>query len=215
MQEQPLPPLSPPSGEAVIATHTATQASALDPVAVLQGFRAQRRELQAQLSSLDDMRRELGRELSREPQVEAQRAGTEKRLADVNARITVTDAQIAAADAQVAAATAVPGATVEPPPVDVQRSGADEDIFAMSLVFLFVLFLPIVIAYSRRIWRRSAAAVTSLPGDVLERFGRLEQSVDAVAVEVERIGEGQRFITRVLSDAGTTAELIAERRNLL
>ncbi len=215
MQEQPLPPLSPPSGEAVIATQTATPATAIDPVAVLQGFRAQRRELQGQLSRLEDMHRGLGRELSREPQAGAQRAGIEKRLADVDARIAATDAQVAAADAQVAAATAVPGATVEPPPAIIERSGADEEIFAMSLVFLFVLFLPIVIAYSRRIWRRSAAAVTALPGDVLERFGRLEQSVDAVAVEIERIGEGQRFMTRVLSDAGTTADLIAERRSPL
>lgn len=32
------------------------------------------------------------------------------------------------------------------------------------------------------------------------RLSNLEQSVDAVAIEIERIGEGQRFMTRVFAD---------------
>jgi len=32
------------------------------------------------------------------------------------------------------------------------------------------------------------------------RLGRLEQAVDSIAVEVERISEGQRFTTRLLTD---------------
>ena len=220
MQAQPSTPVAPSSPAAEPATGVAVDAAIAtaapglmsDPAAVLQGLRAQRSELRDQLSSLEDMRRDLGRELNRQPQSEVQLAGVEKRLAEVDARISATDKQIAAADAQVAAATAVPGATVEPPPVIVEHAGPDEDVVAMSLLFLFVLFLPIVIAYSRRIWRRSAKVVTTLPGEMLERFGRLEQSVDAIAVEVERIGEGQRFMTRVLSDAGATAELVAGRR---
>jgi hypothetical protein len=38
------------------------------------------------------------------------------------------------------------------------------------------------------------------PADFTDRLKNLEQSVDAVAVEIERIGEGQRFMTRVFSD---------------
>ena len=33
-----------------------------------------------------------------------------------------------------------------------------------------------------------------------ERLARLEQAVDAIAVEIERISEGQRFTTRLLSE---------------
>ncbi|MDB4906749.1 MAG: hypothetical protein JWO05_1533 [Gemmatimonadetes bacterium] len=33
-----------------------------------------------------------------------------------------------------------------------------------------------------------------------ERMTRLEQSVEAIAVEVERVGEGQRYLTRVLAE---------------
>lgn len=32
------------------------------------------------------------------------------------------------------------------------------------------------------------------------RLARLEQAVDAIAVEIERISEGQRFTTRLLAD---------------
>jgi hypothetical protein len=35
---------------------------------------------------------------------------------------------------------------------------------------------------------------------VLPRLDRLEQAVDAIAVEVERISEGQRFVTKALTE---------------
>src|SRR5258708_23335372 len=55
---------------------------------------------------------------------------------------------------------------------------------------------------ARRIWRRGAAVVTSFPRELSERLDRLDQAVDAIALEVERIGEGQRFVTRVMSEGG-------------
>ena len=36
--------------------------------------------------------------------------------------------------------------------------------------------------------------------DLTDRFRNLEQSIDAVAIEVERIGEGQRHMTNLLVD---------------
>jgi hypothetical protein len=39
-----------------------------------------------------------------------------------------------------------------------------------------------------------------------ERFTRLEQAVEAVAIEVERISEGQRFVTRVLAERNGALE---------
>jgi hypothetical protein len=36
--------------------------------------------------------------------------------------------------------------------------------------------------------------------ELTDRFRNLEQSIDAVAIEVERIGEGQRFMTRLLAE---------------
>ena len=38
----------------------------------------------------------------------------------------------------------------------------------------------------------------SVPADA--RLARIEQAVDAIALEIERISEGQRFTTRLLSE---------------
>jgi len=47
--------------------------------------------------------------------------------------------------------------------------------------------------------------VSALPHDIVQRFTQIDQAVESIAVEVERIGEGQRFITRVLSEQGRGA----------
>ncbi len=45
------------------------------------------------------------------------------------------------------------------------------------------------------LWNRPDNAPAT-PSDVSDRLSDLERSVDAVAIEVERVGEGQRFMTR-------------------
>jgi hypothetical protein len=40
-----------------------------------------------------------------------------------------------------------------------------------------------------------------------DRMARLEQAVEAIALEVERISEGQRFTTKLLSDRATADRL--------
>jgi hypothetical protein len=57
--------------------------------------------------------------------------------------------------------------------------------------------VPIAKAIARRIDR--GASHTSVPSEVSARLERMEHAIDAVAVEVERIAEGQRFTTRLLS----------------
>jgi hypothetical protein len=47
---------------------------------------------------------------------------------------------------------------------------------------------------------RSQARLRGSDPLVEQRLARIEQAVDAVAVEVERISEGQRFTTRLLSE---------------
>jgi hypothetical protein len=54
--------------------------------------------------------------------------------------------------------------------------------------------------YVRRIWRDGRSETPALTADYTARLTNIEQSLDAVAVEVERIGEGQRFMTRVLTE---------------
>lgn len=53
--------------------------------------------------------------------------------------------------------------------------------------------------YVRRIWRRRSM-IPDLSRLLTDNLTQLEQSVAAVAVEVERIGEGQRSITRLFTE---------------
>jgi len=179
------------------------------PSAVYQGMVKQREVLGDQMDRLQNERRDISNRLNGEEQQLSQvdKAGLEKRLTTLDGRIEAMDKQIAAADAQVAATAAVPGAVVEPPPIE--RHGPPEEVFVLGGIFMFVAIMPISIAYARRIWRRSAAAVAAIPQDIIDRFTQIDQAVESIAVEVERIGEGQRFITRVLSDQGKRPALEA------
>ncbi|MDQ6827863.1 MAG: hypothetical protein M3081_03255 [Gemmatimonadota bacterium] len=40
----------------------------------------------------------------------------------------------------------------------------------------------------------------SLPPASEERLARMEQAIDSIAIEIERISEGQRFTTKLLSE---------------
>lgn len=169
------------------------------PTLVYRGAHAQRGELRDQLETLVQSRHGLLRELEDHSVAGPATTGMQERIVQLDARIAELDKAMATADAQVALAAAVPGAVVmQPPPV--RDGGSDVDVVA-PMVALAVL-LPLSIAFARRVWRRSAAAAVALPHDLMERLGRLEQTGEATALEVERIGEGQRFVTRLLTERG-------------
>lgn len=53
---------------------------------------------------------------------------------------------------------------------------------------------------TNRIWGKDKHATPRELDDVRQRLEQLQQSMDSVAVEVERISEGQRFTTRLLAE---------------
>jgi hypothetical protein len=69
-----------------------------------------------------------------------------------------------------------------------------------TMIVLVAVGSPIARAYARRIDTRTTAAPAILPVEVAQRLAAIEQAVDSVAVEVERISEGQRFTTKLLSE---------------
>lgn len=54
--------------------------------------------------------------------------------------------------------------------------------------------------YARRVWHRDGGADSTPPAEFTDRLTHLEQSLDATAIEIERIGEGQRFMTRLFTE---------------
>jgi hypothetical protein len=57
---------------------------------------------------------------------------------------------------------------------------------------------PVARAFARRMDRE--AVQPKIPLELQGRLERMEQAIDSIAVEVERISEGQRFTTKLLSD---------------
>lgn len=168
---------------------------------IYEGAVAQRSELRRQLSRLQDQRREVASQLRSESVVSADRNGLEARLKTIDANIASVDAQLVHADMTVARAAAVPGAVVTPPPPAPRRDSWMNSGFAV--VFALFVMAPVAVAVARRIWKRSTLPPSLRPEMVASmdrRLDQIQQAVDSVAIETERIGESQRFLTRVLSE---------------
>ncbi len=71
-------------------------------------------------------------------------------------------------------------------------------IMAMAIVPITAIGFPIARAYARRV--EQGDATKRVPLEVTARLERMEQAIDSIAVEVERISEGQRFTTKLLSE---------------
>jgi len=83
-----------------------------------------------------------------------------------------------------------------PPPIDIPF----ELLTIVAIVFIVVALGPISLAVARLLWKRATGARDGA-WDSSPRLERLEHSVDAIAVEVERISEGQRYVTRLLTES--------------
>lgn len=64
---------------------------------------------------------------------------------------------------------------------------------------------------TNRIWGKEKGASPRELDEMRQRLEQLQQSVDSVAVEVERISEGQRFTTRLLAGRQEAGAVPVER----
>ena len=65
-------------------------------------------------------------------------------------------------------------------------------------ITVMVLGLPLIRAFTRR-WDRPV--ISDKPSaEISARLERIEQAVEAVAIEVERIAEAQRFSAKLMSE---------------
>lgn len=71
----------------------------------------------------------------------------------------------------------------------------------LPIVLAFFLLVPVSMAASKWFWRRSRPPVTPPRwNETSERLERVEQAVETIAIEIERVSEGQRYISRLLSE---------------
>ena len=93
-------------------------------------------------------------------------------------------------------------AVAPPAPEQLASEAIRSAIPIVAIVSVFFLF-PIAIAVSRFIWKRSTSPAPKAVGAdpaTHDRLEHLQQSMDAIAIEVERISENQRFVTKVMSE---------------
>jgi hypothetical protein len=70
-------------------------------------------------------------------------------------------------------------------------------IFVASIPVV-AIGLPLARAFASRIEHKSVGS--GIPVELTARLERMEQSIDTIAIEIERISEGQRFTTKLLAE---------------
>lgn len=178
--------------------------------AEVAAIRARRVELSNQLNSASDRRSELAAEMARQPPGPA-RDGMQERLAVLDTRLAQLESDIANTGRQLTEA-----ALIRPP--EAPGNDMPDNVLALSIVFTLFVIFPIAITLARNLWRRGTRKVVmqqSSP-ETNERLERLEHGVEAIAIEIERVSEGQRFVTKLLAEGAGPAriqqsETVAER----
>ena len=194
--------------------------------AQLQALRARREELDEQLQSITQWRGRLVQE-RHNAQAAGNRVVVEEldgRISELGARSKRIEQAMLSADDAIAQALAngvtEQGMFVAPAPPAPPAPGIpeiavtprmghlhDQGLFTSRDIAIVALgqslgFVILGFVLWRMAFRRGARSVqTGAPGHV----NQLQQSVDAIAVEVERISENQRFVTRLLNEQGQRA----------
>lgn len=186
-QNPPATPAPPGAGQTAPQTTGQLEQQLAELNVQRSGLLAQRSSLRSQLGSMriDNPAR---------PQVQAKDAEVGVQIAQVEGDIARTQAQIAERRGQFVLQPAGP-------PVNNRRRNPDPDlIVVMSFVLAISVLLPMSVARARRMWRGTPQPRPSGSDDIAPRLDRLEHAIDAIAIEVERVSEGQRFVTKILAE---------------
>ena len=95
---------------------------------------------------------------------------------------------------------------------DIPPQAVDISIAFFLMCAVIVIGWPIARAFGKRMER--GATTTAMPPAMSEQLQRIEQAVDAMSIEIERISESQRFIAKLQSGPGAerAALPLGERR---
>ena len=81
-----------------------------------------------------------------------------------------------------------------------------------SAMFAIIIVLYLVLNSARRF---SGTKSQGRSQEMADRIARIENAIESVAVEVERISEGQRFTSRILSEGAAAPVSVGEQRDQL
>ena len=167
-------------------------------------LRTRRDALSNQLESVQERRNEVADQLRSDETQAAERPGLQDRLAVLDERLVQIEKDIASNSEQLANSPARgrEGSTV---PANGGRGFPINVNGNLLTIFSFALLMPFAIQLARRLFapnrgpsRRELADLAAMQ----QRMNAMDGAIDAVALEVERIGEGQRFLTQAMVGNG-------------
>ena len=165
-----------------------------------------RSSLSSDLRLLVEKRDELMTVLSENPgrdraeRLQAQIAGTEADIAATRTALNVVDKQLAALQGiePVTTTEAITYAS-EAPPILIRGPAERERMMLFGGIALTAFLVVFVgMAYFRRTMRSAIDAMTSLQGQASTQMSALTAGIEAIAIEVERLGENQRFMSKMI-----------------
>jgi hypothetical protein len=164
----------------------------------VQALEARRSELSRQITSANKRREDVVRDLRRADDLT--RPGLQDRLKVLDGRIVQLEEQIAENGRMLAEAPrelAVREAAEPPARYGPFTSG---QLTAVSIVGTLGVLMPLAFGVARAMLVRARQPrITPELLEATRRMERMEQAIDAVAVEVERISEGQRYVTQLMA----------------
>lgn len=181
----------------------------------LAALKARREQLSDQLVSVDNRRSKLITQLNTVSATgdETAKKGLVDRLSLLDKRQLQLEADLAETGQQLSGVSAGLLASTSAAPVFAGFSSGQA--LALSIVFTVCVLGPLATGFARALWKRSnkPAAPLAVFNEAAQRLERLEAAVDAIAIEIERISEGQRFVTKLLSEAQPAPMLGAGQRS--
>jgi hypothetical protein len=134
----------------------------------------------------------------------ANREGIGERLRVLDGNIITLEGEIMRVGREIAARGG--GSTTEPPPGIPSNYMPEDEAAGMAFGFSFAT-LVLTLFFMRRYFRRKYAGAPAFGRQQQpnltasnERLERIEQAVDSIAIEVERVSENQRFMTRLMTE---------------
>lgn len=196
---------APVAPSAPVVPQVASQSVPMRPLTgrEIDAIRDRRSDMSTQLNSAVDRRNELAEDLKSAP------AGTEQgilnRIQLLDARILQIERDIESSGQMLRSGMVVNDGTALVAPEGVGPTGLREETLTIfGIAFAFTFLLPMSIGFMRLMFRRARrrdVEAAQPSAEQSERMSRIEQAVDAVALEVERVGEAQRYQARVLAEA--------------
>ena len=178
---------------------------------------AKRDELNGQLESMTQQRSELAHDIERTGSDPAVRAAPLARLKALDDRIAATEKEVVNANAQIAAAKEngvstgefigfpAPPATpdVPPPPFTfTEQTWGERFLNGMETTAPVAVGSVLLLGAVMYWWisRTVRGQLTRMIAMQSARLEELQRSVDTVAVEMERVSENQRYVSKMVGD---------------